>query len=373
MKIALVAGYAPSLVNFRGPLIKAMINAGHEVLAVAPQTDDETPGQIRSLGAEFRPVTLARSGLNPLADLKTLFALISIFRQEKPEILLSYTVKPVIYASLAAKLCGLDRAYSLITGLGYSFGRAGEKGRGLLTALVRNLYRTALSGNRAVFFQNPDDRDFFLQQGIIKPSKPTVVTAGSGIDLDHFALAEPVEQGPVFLCLTRLLREKGVAEYAEAALLLRKKYPEAKFRLVGPLDPGPDGVSEQEVINWVEQEAIAYDGEVRDVRPFMAGCSVFVLPTAYREGVPRSLLEALSMGKPVITTDAPGCRETVVQDENGLLVPVRDPKALADAMDTFIRDRSLIPKMGTASRRLAEEKFDVNKVNGQILGEMGLK
>ncbi len=373
MKIAVVAGYAPSLVNFRGPLIRSMIRAGHQVLALAPQPDAETLEQINALGADFCPVKLARSGLNPLSDLKTLLSLVSIFRRAKPDAVLSYTVKPVIYASLAARLCGVDKAYSLITGLGYSFGQAGREGRGLLTALVKRLYKAALSGNRAVFFQNPDDRDFFLKQKIIKPTKPTKVTAGSGVDLDHFALAEPVQDGPVFLCLTRLLREKGVAEYAQAALMLRGKYPEAKFRLAGPPDPGPDGIGQREIINWVEQGAIAYDGEVRDVRPFMAGCSVFVLPTAYREGVPRSLLEALSMGRPVITTDAPGCRETVIEGENGFLVPVKNAKALAEAMETFIKDRSLIPKMGAASRRLATDKFDVDKVNRQILEEMGLE
>lgn len=370
MKIALFGGYAPSLINFRGPLIRAMLQQGHDVVTMAPPHSPSPGPELEAMGASYREVPLNRRGLNPLNDLASLFSLKRILKEIKPDALLSYTIKPVVYGSLAARLAGVPRSYSMITGLGYAFVEDRGLRRRVLFNLVRGLYAAGLRSNEAVLFQNPDDFEFFRRLGVIPSSMRTAITNGSGVDLDHYAFSEPPEGPPVFLCLSRLIRSKGVGLFAEAAMRLRKRHPEAIFRIAGAMEDGADGISAEEIRDWKRDGAVEILDPVDDVRPLLAGCTTYVLPTYYREGVPRSILEALSTGRAIITTDAPGCRLTVTPD-NGRLVPPKDVDALEAAMEEIITRPEQARPMGHASRKLAEEVFDVNRVNQVILETMG--
>lgn len=373
MKIAVIASYAPSLVNFRGPLLAALVARGHTVTGYAPERDLSVQNDLRQMGVAYEPVPLARAGLNPLKDMVLLLLLWRRLRAQRPDLVLGYTVKPVIFGSLAARLARVPRRYALITGLGYAFTdpAAASRKRRLVGTLVRALYRLALRGCHVVFFQNPDDRAEFLRLGLVRPAQ-TVLVNGTGIDLDHYAPAPPVSGGPVFLLIARLLADKGIREYVAAARIVKARHPQAAFHLVGPYDPNPAAIQPGEIAAWQQAGVVAYLGETRDVRPFIAASSVYVLPSFYREGTPRTVLEAMSMGRPIITTDAPGCRETVIPGETGFLVPPRDVPALVEALERFIHQPALIAAMGARSRALAVEKYDVHKVNAAMLAAMQL-
>lgn len=367
MKIAVIGGYGPSLINFRGSMLKAMKEAGHEVYGIAPLDSPNVPEQLAEMGIKFIEAPIKRKGMNPLKDFLSLLTLTRILWKLKPDTVLSYTIKPVIYGSIAARIAGVRNIYSMITGLGYAFGKTSGK-RGLLFKLVKNMYRAGLCVNKGVMFQNPDDRDLFIQLGIISKDKAATVTNGSGVDMTHFAPAPLEKNNSVFLCISRLLKEKGVREFAEASLNL-KKHPQAQFRLVGPHDHGPDSISAELIEKW-KSGGVECPGPVEDVREELENCSVYVLPS-YREGTPRSVLEAMSTGRPIVTTNAPGCRETVVNGVNGYMVPVKDVSALEKAMELYTQP-DLAQSMGDASLEYAAKKYDVNKVNTTIMNAMGL-
>jgi len=373
MKIAVIGGYAPSLINFRGPLLRRMVSLGHEVHALAPAHVPDISPQLEEMGVEYSMFPLIRRGLNPFSDIGTLLHLKQVLYRIRPDVVLSYTFKPVVYGSLAARMAWVGekkRVYSMVTGLGYAFTENKGFKRRMLFNIAKGMYRAGLKSCDGVMFQNPDDLAFFQKLDVLSDHTKTTVVNGSGVDLEHYAVA-PLPEKPVFLCLSRLLKSKGVAEYAQAALQLKERYPDVSFRLIGPREDGADTISPEAVNEW-RSRGLEIGPAVEDVRPEMAQASVYVLPS-YREGTPRSVLEAMSMGRPVITTDVPGCRETVVDGENGCLVGLRDVGGLADAMERFIADPGLAKTMGAAGRRLAEEKFDVNKVNDAILSFMGIE
>lgn len=362
--VVVIGGYAESLLNFRGPMLKAMAAFGCRVIACAPRASTKTRNALAEINVEYREISFQRAGLNPFVDFKGLRALMSLFRECKPDIVLSYTIKPVIYGSLTAKLSGVKKIYSMITGLGYVFSGGDFKSR-VLGCVASILYKLSLVCNEKVFFQNPDDRDFFVEQGLLTSLNKAVLINGSGVDVGYFAPA-PFPENPSFLLIARLLRDKGIYEYVQAARILKERYPKISFRLVGWVDTeNPASINDDELQSWADEGVIEYLGRMEDVRPALSGCSVYVLPS-YREGTPRTVLEAMSMGRPVITTDAPGCRETVVQGDNGFLVPVRDAASLTRAMELFILQPELIEEMGRRSRKIAEEKYCVNKVNERI-------
>lgn len=369
-KILVIASFTPSLLNFRGPMLRAFQDLGHEVVTCSPDPDPASLAGLAALGVRHHSFPLQRAGLNPVADWRTLRAFRRILRRERPDHVLAYTVKPVVYGGLAAKWAGVPHVHALITGLGTAFQGSGL-GRNLLNKLVSALYRTSLSACQNVLFQNPDDRDLFVGRGLVAAAKVTVVN-GSGIDLDHFAHVPITATTPSFLLVARLIEEKGIRDYAEAARQVKADFPEAVFRLVGYIDDHPGAVGRDDLKAWQDAGILEYCGPTDDVRPFLAEASVYCLPSYYREGVPRSILEALAVGRPIITTDAPGCRETVLAGENGFLVPTRDPAALAGAMRRFCERPDLAEAMGARSRRLAEERFDVHKVNAAIVEAMGL-
>lgn len=373
LHISIIGNQAFSLLNFRGPLIEDMVAKGHEVFALAPDYDEATRAAVRARGAEPVDFSLSRTGMNPVRDAADMLRLTLLLRKMKPDITLGYAIKPVIYGTLAAWLARVPRRFAMIEGLGYVFTPpegAEPLKRRVLRRTVSMLYTTALRRANLVFFLNKDDIDEFLKNRLVPPKK-VFLLGGIGVDLCEWKPAPPATKPVTFLLAARLLREKGIVEYAGAARIIKQKYPGTRFILLGSLDSNPGSLSIGEVQQWVSEGIIEWPGHVQDMSRWMAQASVYVLPS-HREGVPRSTQEAMAMARPVITTDAPGCRETVIDGKNGFLVPARDAKALADAMERFILQPELIERMGKASRLIAEERFDVHKVNQIILREMGL-
>ena len=361
MRIAFVASHAPSLVNFRGALIQKLVNDGHEVIAFSPNADDDTIQALAAIGARHEHYPLQRTGTDPKRDLETLRALTDAFTRLRPDIVFAYTVKPVVWGILAATIAGVPRRVAMITGLGHAFIES-EHRKNSTAWIVRALYGFSLRFAHRVIFHNRDDKDQFEREHLVPDDGRAIVVRGSGVDTARFEKT-PLPDGPLrFLLIARLLAEKGVHEYVEAARIVRAQHPEVTFELVGPADENPSGITEETARAWHDEGAIHYSGATRDVRPAIQRCHVYVLPS-WREGLPRTNLEAMAMGRPLITTDTPGCRETVIRGENGLLVPVKDAHAIANACLEMIRDRGKLQAMGDASHRFATTLFDVHPVN----------
>jgi glycosyltransferase involved in cell wall biosynthesis len=299
---------------FAAPLIAALAERGCQVVAMAPDIDDALGEQIRRLGGEPVSISLNRGGLNPAADLASYKALKAEFVRLKPDVLIPYTIKPVIWGTLAARAAGVKAVVPMITGLGFAFTGGVEPRRLISRMMASVLYRLALGKADKVLFQNPDDLATFRSLRLLPGRVPTAIINGSGIDIDHFRPA-PLPGEPSFLMIARLLGDKGIREFAAAAARVKKRYPAVPVRLVGFLDQTPDSISQSE-LDAIIASGVEFLGKMDDVRPAIAGCSVYVLPS-YREGTPRSVLEAMAMGRAIITTDAPGCRETVVDGQNG--------------------------------------------------------
>lgn len=368
VKIVFITSHAPSLVAFRLPLIRLLVRMGYSVYALAPNFCDKTRSVLGALGVCPLDCPMSRTGTNPLVDVANTWKLVRLLDRLKPDVTLAYFVKPVIYGSIAARIAGVPRRFAMVEGLGFVFASAVNAPtfkRRLLRHLVLWLYKLGMSCAHRVIFLNPDDRAELVSAGVVPESK-TYLLGGIGVDLDMWPMSPPVFEPVTFLMVARLLREKGVEEYAEAARLVKLRYPRARFILLGGIDDNPGSITATEVRAWVDDGRLEWHGHV-SVQPWLRQTSVYVLPS-YREGVPVSTQEALAMGRPVITTDVPGCRETVVEGLNGYLVPPRDPRALADKMCIFIQQPALIERMGRESRRLAEERFDVHKVNRRLMG-----
>jgi len=369
MRIVVLAGFGPSLIRFRGEFLQSLVAAGYQVFAVAPDLSPATAEALRAIGVEPIVAGFDRGGLNPVRDFVALVRLVRVLKAVRGDVFLGYTIKPVIFGGIAARIAGIPRIYSLITGLGYAFVGDSATQR-WVGKIARSLYRIALSSNRAVFFQNPDDLALFRNWGLLAHDR-THILNGSGVNLTYYSLAPPVVEPVSFLLVARLYREKGVYEFIAAARMVRRIHAGVRFRIVGAPDRNPHSLAQEEIDEWVREGLIEYHGWSEDVRHHYCESSVYVLPS-YREGTPRTVLEAMAMGRPIITSTAPGCRETVVDGLNGWLVPVKDSAALANAMCRFIDQPQLIASMGRESRALAEFKFDVHQVNRSLMGYMEL-
>jgi glycosyltransferase involved in cell wall biosynthesis len=275
----------------------------------------------------------------------------------------------VILGGLALRGLSGVSFFALISGLGYSF-ESGSLSRRLLRFVVSGFYRFSLGVAKGVIFQNSDNMELFISQGLAHASKCSVVD-GSGVDLIRFRPTALPDGAPVFLLIARLIGDKGLREYAHAARIVKARHPNVRFRLLGPTDPSPDSVPLDEVQAWDTEKLLEYLGSAHDVRPSIADCHVYVLPS-YHEGIPRTVLEAMAMARPILTTDVPGCRETVVAGKNGHLVPKADARALAEKLIWFIEHRDHWADMGQYSRQLAEERFDVRKINSEMMRIMNL-
>lgn len=371
MKILLIASHGESVIPFRGEFIRTLVTKGWGVTVAASSLEfsDSTRKAIEAIGASVVGVPLQRTGTNPVRDIALLWQLYMLMRHIRPDIVISYTIKPVIYGSLAAWLARVPRRFALVTGLGNAFFGTHTK---LKTIVIKKLYLIALRTVHKVFFQNPDDERFLRSQDIFPRIVPSVILNGSGVNLIEYPVHPMDPDRIVFLMIARLIGGKGVREFVEASKQVRSLHPNTRCCLVGWIDENPDAISQLELDYWVEQCHIQYLGRLSDVRPAIADCNIFVLPSYYGEGTPRTVLEAMAMGRAIITTDAPGCRETVIEGQNGFLIPVRDVDALVSSMLKFIGDPDLATRMGRRSREIAEDKYDVHKVNAVMLREMGI-
>ncbi len=375
MKFLLVASFASSLIGFRKPLIIALLERGLEVHVAAPELLDNqvVMSELTSLGIIPHGISMQRTGINPVADTQALISLYALMRKIKPDYMMGYTIKPVIYGTLAAWLARVPKRFALITGLGFAFTSEDDNKRKHVRAVAQGLYRSALRHCQVVFFQNYDDEALFRQLNIVSPKTRTCVVSGSGVDVEEFDVVPfDTQKSLRFLLIARLLGDKGVREYNQAAQQVKKLHPEVQFDLVGGLDANPTSITQGELDEWIKAGTVNFLGRLKDVRPAIQASSVYVLPS-YREGTPRTVLEAMAMGRAIITTDAPGCRETVVDGDNGFLVPVKDVDALVQAMLRFIEQPALIAQMGQRARIIAEEKYDVHKVNAHMISEMELE
>lgn len=370
-RVALISPYAPTIVAFRGALIRELVRRGHAAYVLAPDYTPETRTAVQKLGATPIDYPLNRTGINLWSDLRTVSALTLRLRQLNPDIVMPYNIKPVIYGTLAAHWARCPHCVALIEGLGYAFADTDTLKRKAMQALIGWLYRFALRYAHKVIFLNPDDQREFIQRRLVSPQK-TCMLGGIGVDLQEWQPAPPVLEPVTFTLAARLLREKGIVEFAQAARIVKQRYPNTRFLLLGGLDTNPGALTEAEVQQWVSEGTLEWLGQVPDVRPYFAQTSVYVLPSYYREGVPRSTQEAMAMARPVITTDAPGCRETVIDGVNGFLVPLRNVEALIQTMERFIQQPELIITMGRISRQLAEKRFDTVKINQRLLEVMGI-
>jgi len=369
MKIILIGARPRSLINFRGALLKSL-SKKNTVTAMASTVDTVICEKLNELGVDFIPFPVKRNGMNPIDDYRTWNFLRKTFKRMQPDIIFSYTIKPVVWGGLACRFLPNTRFYALITGLGFAFQEGGFK-RSLITKIVVLLYRSSLKSANKVIFQNQDNLDEFVSRSIVPQSKCELVN-GSGVDLDIFPYTPPVNrESLVFLCLARLLKEKGLREYAAAARLVKKKYPSTKFKLLGIEDTSPDGLPIHEVKSWNDEGILAYLGFSDDIRNQIKSCDVYVLPS-YHEGMPRTILEAMAIGRPILTTNVPGCKATVIPGKNGFLVGKGQVKELADKMIWFIENKEDRRQMGEISRQIAEKKFDVHKINKRLTRIMQL-
>lgn len=367
MRIAVIGTLASYMVSFRGSLLETLAERGHEVFAFANDYDDGTEKAIRALGAVPVRYSIDRTGTNPVSDIVATFRLARKLKERRIEVLLNYFMKPVIYGTVAGMLAGVERRYSVLPGLGYAFTETARAGIGqrVLRAILVRLLRFALARNRRLVLYNADDVAEVKRRRLMRPEGITR-SNGTGVDLDAFKACPAVTSPVTFVLAARLLKEKGIREYAEAARIVRERRPSVRAVLLGQLETSPWALRRDEIEGWIRQGILEWPGRVPDIRPWLEQASVYVLPS-YREGVPRSNQEAMAMGRPIITTDAPGCRETVREGVNGFLVPVGDAQQLADRMLRFVDSPDLVSSMGRASRQLAEERFDVRKINRQLV------
>jgi glycosyltransferase involved in cell wall biosynthesis len=353
-KIVFLYNSAGYLYRFRLGLMLSMKNKGWQVIAAAPF--DESAAKIEAEGIRFLALPINRKGKNPWTDFRMGMRLAKFYRREKPDIVHHFTIKPVIYGTAAARFSGIPGIVNLIPGLGHVFLRGG-----ILQLWVEGMYRTVFSPRVQVIFQNRNDLEYFVKRKVVKQKQAHMIF-GSGVDTEVFSPNRfPAVDAPsriTFSLVTRMLWEKGVAEFVEAAAIVKKRNPRAHFQLIGAPDTGnPASVS----VAWLEeQQALDYIdwvGYIDDVRPYLAGSAAVVLPS-YREGAPRALLEAASMGKPIVATDVPGCREVVDDGINGYLVPPKNAKKLAHAMLKLADDPAGRRQMGMAAREKAVKHFD---------------
>ena len=364
-KIIVSSNSAWNLANFRKPVIEALVAAGYEVVAAAPA--DGFEARLETMGAAFRPLTMRATGTSPFEDLRLLLDYIRLIRAERPSLFLGFTAKPNVYGSLAARITGVP-VVATISGLGSAFLKGGPLGW-----LLLRLYRAALARAQAVFLQNETDRALFIARGIARPDQARLV-AGSGVDLVHFAAAPLESRAEVrFLLIARLLLDKGIAEFVDAARIVRGRYPEARFQLLGgPGGDNPSAVPPADLARWADEKLVELLGVRDDVRPDIAAADCVVLPS-YREGLSRSLLEAAAMGRPLVASDVPGCREVIDDRVTGFLCEVRSAQSLAVAMERIAAMRPAErTAMGAAGRRKVAAEYDQKLVADAYLVEAGL-
>lgn len=352
MHILITVNVAWNVLNFRRPIVAAMIADGHRVTVLAPR--DDSVATLEGLGCKVLPLEMSVKGLNPLQDIKLIGRMRKVFRAQKPDVIFSYTIKNNTFGALAARPLGIPFIPN-VTGLGTAF-----LSGGFLKRIAEGLYRRAFHNLGVIFFQNEDDRDLFLERRLVTQQQARLLP-GSGIDLTHFAATDypPESEAPVFLMIARLLRDKGVLEYVAAARKVKSVHPRARFQILGAVNAANrTAIDAATVKSWQEEGVIEYLGTADDVRPHIAAAHCVVLPS-YREGAPRTLIEAAAMARPLIATDVPGCRSVVHDGVTGYLCKVRDGDDLARSIGKFLAlPRAERARMGLAGRAKMAAHFD---------------
>ena len=364
MHVVLVMNNSSGVKTLRSDLIRFLQSRGHQITVVC--ATDAAATDLQSMGISLVNWTVSRSGMNPLAEAVSVIRLRRILALLQPDIILCFTPKAVLYGSIAARSTPTSSVFSVLAGLGFLFS---DESRivAIIEPAIRVIFWRSLSNNPLVFFQNPDDQDLFVSKRIL-PRNRTCRVYGSGVDTKRFVPTpdRKLRSETAFIMVSRLIAPKGVLEYIQAASILKSERCPARFMLLGPFDDHPTAIDQSTVRSSDDSGVIEYLGATTDVRPYLDEADVFVLPSYYREGTPRSTLEAMAMAKPIITTDSPGCRETVIDDCNGYLVPVRDAAKLAEAMRKLVGNSGRIREMGLQSRQMAETLYDVEKVNQHL-------
>lgn len=376
MKIVIIGTVASSFYGFRSELIKTLRAKQHTVYAFTSEYSQSDLKRIEELGAIPVTYQLNRGGLNPLADITAIYALSKKIKSIAPDLVFSYFAKPVIFGTLAAKIAKIPKIVGMLEGLGYTFTDQPE-GLNKKTKLIKNaqvlLYKLALPQLDKLIFLNPDDPKDLLERYSINV-KQVEVLGGIGINLNEYAYQpiDNIERPIKFLFIGRMLKEKGIHDFIAAAKIVKQGYPNVQFTVLGAIDSSNPGTLQQsELDRLISLNVINYPGQVDNVQKWIAASHIFVLPS-YREGVPRSTQEAMAIGRAVITTDVPGCRETVIDGVNGFLIEKWNPEALAEKMIYFIEHPEEIKKMGNESYKIAQDKFDADKVNKRLINMLGL-
>lgn len=380
MKFLIFGTQLTSIFNFRGKLLEEIQCKGYEIHILTGKTDNlELIEKCENLDYKLHFIELERTGLNPLKDALSLFLIYRKVNHIKPNLMLNFTIKPVMYGTFAAFLSNVKKRYSLITGLGYLF-TSNSKNNNFLKKTIYFFYKFSLNLNNKVIFQNYDDRDYLLKLAFIKNIENTAIVNGSGVDLSFYSydltiLENYSSDKPIkFLMLGRVIGDKGVREYIAAAKNLKNKYGhKVIFQLAGGLDINPTAIKKEELNEWINTGIIEYLGKLKDVRPAIINSHVFVLPS-YREGTSRSILEAMSIGRPIVTTNVAGCRQLVDVGNNGYLAEAKSVQSLVDAIEKMINlSSNELIQMGAYSRKIVEDKYDVHKVNEHMLTIMDIK
>jgi len=362
MKILIVSPKNKTVFNFRGDLVRDMLAQGHEVIVTGPNRD--YVDDIMALGvSEFIEVPLIKDNTSIKGDMAYYRQLVRVMKRVKPDMVFAYTIKPVVYGSMAARRAGVKRIYAMVTGLGRVYTSDSLKTK-VIRFITKILYRRAFKACDKVIFQNGDDIKELTEQKYLPISK-TALVSGSGVNMERF-LRTPLPEKPAFLMVGRIIREKGVMEFCEAARAVKKKHPEAVFTLLGGFDSSIGALKESDIKPFIEDGSIEFPGEVKDPVAFYGFSSVFVLPSFYREGLPRTILEALSCGRPVITTDWPGCREAIKDGGNGFLVEPKNAAQLAEKMTELIEDREKLLRMSDAAYTSCKNNYSVEIINAQM-------
>ena len=362
MKLLFISNTSYNFYNFRLPLLRALKKKGYKIILFAPE-DEYTPFLKKEF--EFFPLkNLDRKGLNPLQDFLFFLELLKLLRKLKPDLVINITIKANIWGSFACRVLKIP-SVSIITGLGSTF----TEKKFPIYQIVKILYRLALKHPQKVIFQNPDDAELFIKKKLVNPRKVKVIL-GSGIDLNYFKPWREEKQDSTFVFgyIGRLLWDKGIKELIEAIKILKNKGYLFEVHILGKPDEGnPKSIPIEQIRSWEKEGLISYKGFSKDVRSYLNKINCFIYPS-YREGIPRAILEAMAMEKPLITTDAPGCKETVIEGFNGFLIPPRDAKTLAEAMEKFLKLKDLQRKeLGKNSRNLAKEKFGIEKIVNEYI------
>jgi glycosyltransferase involved in cell wall biosynthesis len=368
MRIVISASYGHSLINFRGELIKELVKQGYEVICTSIEPEVEMKDSINRLGAKYYRIPGTRTGTGLFSNLVMLFCYIKAYWYLKPDICYLYMSKPIAFGGFAAILCNIRHVLVFVTGLEVAFYSPGIKNLMVRSILIL-MYKIVHLKSKYIFFMNHDDYRKMLKWRLVKEQKAVIVN-GSGVNMKYFTKkAMPVTDA---VCMTaRLVWSKGIREYIEAAEIVRKKYPNVNFMLVGGLDENPEAVLKEELDEVIKKGLIEHCGFVHDVRPYLERCTIFVLPS-YHEGNGRSIVEAEAIGRPIITTDATGCRETVIDGYNGFLVPIKDSRKLAERILLLLENENLKMSMAVNSYQLCLEKFDVKQINKVFIEKINM-